>query len=623
MPLSYEGLGRKRFLSHIKSLCFSTCIVILTACGGGGGGSSSAPADTTPDAFSFVDQVDVPLHTPITSAAITVAGINTATEISITGGEYSIDGGAFVTTAGTVSNDQEITVRISSASAASTPVNATLSVGGVADTFTVTTLADTTPNAFSFVDQTNVARNAEITSASITVSGISTAVPISITGGEYAINGGTFTSAAGTVTSGQTVAVKLTSASAVMEVEEATLTIGGVTDTFTVTSDILRFTNGQAASVVIGQDGFNTRSTPFTGNEDKVFKTVYNPPFVTDGYLYLPDEYQHRVLGYNSIPTENFKAADFVIGQHDFSNTTGGNAADELNYPFAMATDGSQFFISERDTGKIVVFNNLPTTNTPVANYVLGQTGFGVEGVNCTDSGLSAPSQIIVTNNKLVAIDYGHHRLLMWNLPIIQHGQPADVVLGQGDYTHCESNDDNQDGVNDGVASARTLMAPIGVWSDGQRLFVSDSENHRILIWNTFPDTNFQPADMVLGQDAFDANAINDTNQDGISDSVDGKVFNYSGGVHSNGEQLCIADIENHRVLLWNTIPTSNFTPADVVLGQQAMTLSTENDGNGDGVDDGTPTDKSAFKASSCLFIDEQLIVADARNFRYLIYNAQ
>ncbi|HOC60540.1 MAG TPA: fibronectin type III domain-containing protein, partial [Smithellaceae bacterium] len=54
-----------------------------------------APADTTPDAFTFTDQTGVALSTVIESAAITVSGINTASAISVTGGEYSINGGAW------------------------------------------------------------------------------------------------------------------------------------------------------------------------------------------------------------------------------------------------------------------------------------------------------------------------------------------------------------------------------------------------------------------------------------------------------------------------------------------------------------------------------------------------
>ena len=65
--------------------------------------STSLTSDTTPDAFSFVDQTGVARSAAIISAPITVAGINAASPISIVGGEYSTDGGAtWTTAAGTV-----------------------------------------------------------------------------------------------------------------------------------------------------------------------------------------------------------------------------------------------------------------------------------------------------------------------------------------------------------------------------------------------------------------------------------------------------------------------------------------------------------------------------------------
>ena len=51
--------------------------------------------DTTPDTFTFTDVIDQTVNTQVISNAITVAGINAAAAISVTGGEYSINGGAF------------------------------------------------------------------------------------------------------------------------------------------------------------------------------------------------------------------------------------------------------------------------------------------------------------------------------------------------------------------------------------------------------------------------------------------------------------------------------------------------------------------------------------------------
>lgn len=112
-----------------------------------GAGPSSAPstsvtpADTTPNAFTFADQINAELSTVVTSNTITVSGIDAASPISISGGSYAINGGAHTSSSGMVTNGQTVTVRATSSASYATPTNATLTIGGVSDTFSVTTKA--------------------------------------------------------------------------------------------------------------------------------------------------------------------------------------------------------------------------------------------------------------------------------------------------------------------------------------------------------------------------------------------------------------------------------------------------------------------------------------------------
>jgi hypothetical protein len=97
------------------------------------------PDDTTPDAFSFPDQNGVPLNTTIESNPITVSGIDTASPVSVTGGEYSINGGAYTSNPGTVNAGDTVKVSHTSSTSNSASVDTTLTIGGVSDTFTSTT----------------------------------------------------------------------------------------------------------------------------------------------------------------------------------------------------------------------------------------------------------------------------------------------------------------------------------------------------------------------------------------------------------------------------------------------------------------------------------------------------
>ncbi|TAN35432.1 HYR domain-containing protein [Patescibacteria group bacterium] len=207
------------------------------------GKCKTALPDTTPEPFTFIDLTDVPVSSTQTSNAITVSGITGPAAITIVGGEYEVNSsGAWSSSAGTVVNGDIVRVRHTSAATYSTAAHTTLTIGGVSDTFTSTTLAgDTTPDPFAFTDQTGVSLDTVIPSNAIPVAGINSPATISISACtssscEYAINGGAWTGAPGTVTNSQTVQVQQRSAATPSTTTHLTLAIGGVADTFSVTT---------------------------------------------------------------------------------------------------------------------------------------------------------------------------------------------------------------------------------------------------------------------------------------------------------------------------------------------------------------------------------------------------
>jgi len=115
--------------------------------------------DLTPEAFSFTAQTGVPLSSLVESNVITVTGINSPTEISIVGGDYAIstnDGaawGGWTHAPGIVSLNNQVKVRLTSSAVYSTLTTATLTIGGVSGTFSVTTV---TPPAAIHLDKTTL-----------------------------------------------------------------------------------------------------------------------------------------------------------------------------------------------------------------------------------------------------------------------------------------------------------------------------------------------------------------------------------------------------------------------------------------------------------------------------------
>lgn len=94
--------------------------------------STTAGGDTTPDQFTFVDQDGVDRDIEIISEPVTITGIDSPAAISVsgTGGEYSIGcTGTFTNVAGTITNNQTVCVRHTSASTTGTAVTTVLTVG--------------------------------------------------------------------------------------------------------------------------------------------------------------------------------------------------------------------------------------------------------------------------------------------------------------------------------------------------------------------------------------------------------------------------------------------------------------------------------------------------------------
>jgi hypothetical protein len=388
----------------------------------------------------------------------------------------------------------------------------------------------------------------------------------------------------------------------------------------------LQFDNGQAAEGVIGQTNFVDILSNQGGAPDAdTIASPYGNVIAVNGVLYVSDYGNNRVLGFHGFPGFTSgtvvigPAANFVLGQVDFMQATGGLSAAKLDGPQAPDADAGRFVITDYNNNRVLIYNSIPTVGPGVADIAVGQDDLTSSDFGCTASRLDSPETTILVNGKLVVTDTRNHRVLIWNTIPGTSGEPADIVLGQPDFRTCLSNND----VQAGGPSARTLDEPAGAWSDGRRLVVIDSLNNRVLIWNTFPTASYAPADLVLGQTNFTNIAGNDVDQDGSSDGAPDSrtlAFPYD-GIDFSGRQLCVVDGDNNRVLIWDTFPTVNFQPADRVLGQPDFVSSLANDATGDGSGD-DPSAVTLDSPNGCYFLESTLIVGDQGNNRVLIYRS-
>ena len=115
----------------------------------------------------------------------------------------------------------------------------------------------------------------------------------------------------------------------------------------------------------------------------------------------------------------------------------------------------------------------------------------------------------------------------------------------------------------------------MSVTADGGHVYVADLGNNRVLIWNTTSPSMDQNADVVVGQPDFvirgqypDVCANLQTGPSTSVTTVTGATvtlpgpcsasLNFPRFALSDGTRLFIADGGNDRVLIYNTIPTTN-----------------------------------------------------------------
>ncbi len=223
------------------------------------------------------------------------------------------------------------------------------------------------------------------------------------------------------------------------------------------------------------------------------------------------------------------------------------------------------------DTGhhRLLGWARLPLADDTPADWVIGQPDFWHEGRNAkgqpTAATLNVPTGVTACGQGLAVADAWNHRILIWRQLPRDHNVPADLVLGQADFSGALANRGAD------APCSQSLFWPYGVFWDGARLWVADSGNRRVLMWYGLPTANGQAADLVLGQHNF---TCRDENAGGAPSALS---MRWPHDITHWRGQLCVADAGNNRIMVWQHPPTANGTPCDHILGQNDAVLVDNN----------------------------------------------
>jgi hypothetical protein len=317
--------------------------------------------------------------------------------------------------------------------------------------------------------------------------------------------------------------------------------------------------NGQAASLVLGQVDFTSSArpaSPTSANMDLPESCA------SDGTrLFVADSYQNRILGWSTLPGLSGQAADTILGQTSATGTSGtSDPAAATSAPSRIWLGGGRLYASV--ASRVMIWDQLPFGYGDPASRLLGQASWTSSGGALTaDRFYGAPSAVVEAGNQLVVLDPFAGRALIWDPRPTGSGLiPANRVLGQVDFVSR---------VSSLPPTASSLGDPRGLafHPPSGRLAIAQPLSNRVMIWSQMPAQNNQPADVIVGQTQASGRLPNA----GLG-GPNAVGFNTPAGVAFTSDSLIVVDEGNSRVMFWTPIPTQSGAPATAVLGVPDLT---------------------------------------------------
>lgn len=237
--------------------------------------------------------------------------------------------------------------------------------------------------------------------------------------------------------------------------------------------------------------------------------------------------------------------ADMMLSGFDFNNAGYLNTPGDgllFNHPMNIATDGTRLLLADTRNNRIIVWNSIPDGNVP-PDMVLGQDNLITNNPGTGLNRMNWPVGVSTANGKVVIADTENWRLLIWNTFPTANGQPADLYI---DFR-------NEADIKEWIDW------PWAVWTDGEKLIATSTANtpSSVLIWDTFPSSNNQKADLYLrGKNPDDG-----TERFGTPRSIgtDGKSYLVIGDHNPVGSSYTGS-------FFWNSFPTSDNEPYDFFM---------------------------------------------------------
>ena len=190
----------------------------------------------------------------------------------------------------------------------------------------------------------------------------------------------------------------------------------------------------------------------------------------------------------------------------------------------------------------------IPFTSNAQAWFTSGQNAdLMISGVDFNNTGgalaFNHPNGLASNGTNLLLCDRFNNRVLVWLTAPASWNTPPDLVLGQQNFT-----------TNDPGTSKSEMNWPgnVSVASNG-KLAITDTDNDRLLLWNSFPTSNGQAADISIHLPTIAPTGIP-------------QKWEWPWGIWTDGTRLAAITTMGATILFWNTFPVSDNQQPDYTI---------------------------------------------------------
>ena len=241
----------------------------------------------------------------------------------------------------------------------------------------------------------------------------------------------------------------------------------------------------------------------------------------SDGRLFIADSDHNRILVVDLAPDGETGRVREIVGSGDASLADGGFARAAFHHPQGLTLDGDVLYVADSENHAVRAVDLRNGRVTTVAGTGEQGHGFDLSGLGPRVS-LSSPWDVVLAGRDLYIAMAGTHQIYRFGLASGEVRRYAGSGL--------------EDLVDDLLVGS-ALAQPMGIATDGRRLYFADSEASAVR-WADLP-----PGDHVgtiVGTGLFDYGDV-----DGVGDAV---RLQHDQGIAWAEGRLYVADTYNNKI---------------------------------------------------------------------------